>query len=362
MTQNIKATNSDQLSTQKSLISHDQIFDQLKHLGYVSGKLLMPCAPTMLEHYVSQVKALLDISGTKFTTEQLAALKQQIAECLEAGFAASQHSHLVIHYEPAKPPQTNLVINISYKVASLKDFYEQSIREYFGNSLDDMETTVFGKVANAKVIDVAMQLGEPRGTRILDIGAGSGRNTLPLARLGYSVDAIDLAEVFCKQLQSSADRENLPVVVTQGNILDPLFRLRFGHYKLVVLAEVLPHFRDVDQVRLAFVKICDALQSGGLFLFNIFLVQEEYEPDVATRQVAQVFQAFFLTRTELAIAMAGLPLEMLSEQSVFAYERDHLPPEAFPPSPWFVKWSTGQLVFGENTEFMSLQWILCTRK
>ena len=57
------------------------------------------------------------------------------------------------------------------------------------------------------------------GSRVLEIGAGTGRYSHALARLGYTVDAVELVphniEVFC--------RHTLPaehITITQGNALD----------------------------------------------------------------------------------------------------------------------------------------------
>lgn len=54
------------------------------------------------------------------------------------------------------------------------------------------------------------------GRPVLDVGAGQGRNTLPVARAGISVVALDPSRVGLKALRRRAEAENLPVTPVLG--------------------------------------------------------------------------------------------------------------------------------------------------
>jgi 16S rRNA A1518/A1519 N6-dimethyltransferase RsmA/KsgA/DIM1 with predicted DNA glycosylase/AP lyase activity len=71
------------------------------------------------------------------------------------------------------------------------------------------------KYPDAKVLDIAAQLGDPVSAPILDVGAGTGRNTLPLARLGNPVDVVELTPEFTEQIQAVATAEGLAINITQ---------------------------------------------------------------------------------------------------------------------------------------------------
>ena len=51
----------------------------------------------------------------------------------------------------------------------------------------------------------------PRGSRVLDLGAGTGACSLPMARLGHRVTAVDLAPSMIEQLEQRALEEKLEI-------------------------------------------------------------------------------------------------------------------------------------------------------
>ncbi len=51
---------------------------------------------------------------------------------------------------------------------------------------------------------------------VLDIGAGQGRNTLPVARAGFTVDALDSSEVGLNALRQKAETAQLSVRLFLG--------------------------------------------------------------------------------------------------------------------------------------------------
>lgn len=332
------------------------IINKLNSRIYPRGELVMPCVPAMLDHYVQRLKMLFETLGRAFSPEELEQLRQVMGRRLQEGFSVSPHSNIILKYEPAKPPNVGLTCNLSTAISSVADQYK--------NWVETRKPPLFGSHADAKILNLVAELGQdPGSTPVLDVGAGTGRNTLPLARLGYLVHAIELTPAFVEQIQAAVEAEGLPVVVTPGNILDPMVRMRPAHYKIAIVSEVISHFRDADQLRLLLAKMSDVLRSGGLLLFNCFLTVDGYEPNRAVREMSEVAWSAIFTRSDLALAMEGLPLELISDESVFEYEKQHLPPEAWPPTGWFANWSTGRDLFPivNGKPPMELRWLLCKR-
>ena len=83
------------------------------------------------------------------------------------------------------------------------------------------------------------------GAEVLDIGAGTGSFSIPLAKLGAKVTAIDFSEGMLKNLKSRADNENVTVRIMQRSWdeidLDKEgFRERFD----LVIASMTPAVHD----------------------------------------------------------------------------------------------------------------------
>jgi SAM-dependent methyltransferase len=58
----------------------------------------------------------------------------------------------------------------------------------------------------------------PREARVLDVGCGYGRVALPLARVGYEVEGLDLSENLIEAARSAADAKGLRIGFTVGSM------------------------------------------------------------------------------------------------------------------------------------------------
>ncbi len=54
--------------------------------------------------------------------------------------------------------------------------------------------------------------------RAIDVGCGTGRNAIYLARRGWQVDAVDISEVALDLLTENAAAENLPITCIQMDL------------------------------------------------------------------------------------------------------------------------------------------------
>ena len=195
-------------------------------------------------------------------------------------------------------------------------------------------------------MDTIAGLGDPATLRVLDIGAGTGRNILPLAKLGCKAEALELAPVLVQQLTQDAQSQGLQVKAIAGDILDPQVNLDHDSYNFIVCAEVVAsHFRNVAQIQVLLEKVSKALCHGGLFLFNLFIAHDDYAANPIVREFSEVVWSSMFTNQELHSAFADLPLEVIADESVFKYEQQHLPAEDWPPTGWFENWTQGKDLF-----------------
>ena len=335
-----------------------EILTSLENKFFVQGSLIMPCIPSLLDYYWTRIKALFEMIEFTKKTETLNEVRKEIILKINEGFQKSPHDKIQINYQSALAPERVVKFNvgpINYSmVAQYKDW------------LDYRTPPLFGTHPDAKLMAVATSIQKPaQEVPMLDIGAGTGRNTIPLAKLGYPVDAIELVTEFADQIRESANKQKLPVRVIQGNVLDSRqIKLRSAHYQLILISEVTSHFRSVNELRHLLATMSDLLCSGGCLLFNVFLTIGNYEPNQIAREIAESEVSSIFTRSELAWAMDKLPLEIISDESACEYERQHQPIEAWPPTGWYFNWATGRDVFWKSHDRppIELRWILCRRR
>ena len=217
--------------------------------------------------------------------------------------------------------------------------------------------------AERRVWAAAQEFADPTAAPVLDIGAGTGRNALALARRGHPVDALEVSGQFADALRTQAAAESLGVRVLQRDAFSSVDLLP-RDYALIVVSEVASDFRSVDELRTVLALAASCLVDGGRLVMNAFLAADDYTPDDAARQVGQQTYSGIFTREELAEAAAGLPLALLEDVSVHDYEHEHLPPESWPPTGWYEGWVTGQDVFGPGRAHspIELRWLVYRRE
>ena len=99
------------------------------------------------------------------------------------------------------------------------------------------------------------------GTAV-DIGAGEGRNSIFLARSGWSVTAVDFSEVALSRLQEVINRENLSAQTVLMDVVEYLETP--GVFDLSVMANMHP---PIEQRYLLYAGLLRATRRGG----HIFL-------------------------------------------------------------------------------------------
>ncbi|MDP2400901.1 MAG: methyltransferase domain-containing protein [Actinomycetota bacterium] len=123
---------------------------------------------------------------------------------------------------------------------SSEPFWEDAYRE--------APSDPFGS-ASSEVVEMLSVL--PVGSRVLDLGCGMGRNSVPLARAGMSVTCVDMSEAACARIRSDAselvESGHLSVIAGDMGRFDS-----DGGYDLIIAHGVL-HLLERDE-RLALVE------------------------------------------------------------------------------------------------------------
>jgi SAM-dependent methyltransferase len=300
-----------------------------------TGRIRVPAVPALLDHYTETIGQMFALHGRKFKPEELEHLKGLLDGKLREGFAASAYSHVIVRFQTDDPPKTSLSYWVSVEISTIENEY--------ANWVATRTPPLFGKHPDSKVMDLCRSLGTD--APVLDIGAGTGRNTLPIARAGHPTGAVELSPDLARILRSDAEKEGLAVELFEGDVLNAPLALPENHYRLVILCEVVSHFRSNADLRRLFERTATLLAPGGLLAFSVFLPVAGYQPDQLARELSQVFWSTLYTREDLKEASEGLGFSPLSEESVHDYEKKRLPESGWPPTGWFVEWTRGADIF-----------------
>lgn len=300
---------------------------------YATGHLKLPSVPALLEHYTELLAKYFRLHGRAFSEPELDTLRTLLKEKLEEGFALARNSFVHVEFQTDEPPKTSL---------SYKFWVEAStIQQEYAHWVKTRTPPLFGGHPDCKVMDLARSLGVPATVPVLDIGAGNGRNTLPLARAGFPAHAVELSPDLAQLLRETAQKELLPVTLFEGDVLQTELDVPKAHYGLVILCEVLSDFRDVAAVRRLFARAAELVRPAGVVLFNAFLPVGGYQPDPLARQLSYMLWSTIFTREELREAAAEHGFSLVSEESVHDFEKQRMPAAAWPPTPWFEEWTRG---------------------
>ena len=219
----------------------ESIARRLYRRSVVTGQIALPAVPGMIDEYVRMCDNLFAGVGRKFTAQELDHLKTLLEGELAVAYAASPRSNIVISYNA--PVGKVLNYHIKPEWWTIEGAYE--------NWIATRTPPLFGTEPDARVCALAAQAADPRSYRVLDIGAGTGRNALALARRGHSVDVVELTAKFAEMIRSDAARESLDVRVIQRDVFSTMADLR-QDYQLVLLSEVVSDFRTTEQLRKLF--------------------------------------------------------------------------------------------------------------
>ena len=107
----------------------------------------------------------------------------------------------------------------------------------------------------------------PRGSgRVVDLGAGSGFQAIPLAERGFSVTAIDLDSALLDELREHAG--DLPVEAVQADLLDFRRVAPEGLELAICITDTVLHLETKDDVEKLFADVRATLEPGGRLIMT----------------------------------------------------------------------------------------------
>jgi precorrin-6B methylase 2 len=331
------------------LIQLQAMIHKLDRRMSCDGKFTWPAVPALVGKYTTRCEKIFSALGRKLNASERDRLHEILLSQLEQAFAASPRSNITVSYEAS--------------AAGLLNYFVPQVHSSLSNTYESWVSTrpplYFGVDPDAKVMDVAYKALAPVKSRVLDIGAGTGRNALAFARRGHPVDAVELTPKFAEILSESARKESLPISVICQDVFQAKNVLR-SDYELMVVSEVVSDFRSTDQLRELLDFASQRLAKGGKLVMNVFIAQAHYSQDDAAKQLAQQVYSNFFLDTEMQALLKDLPLSLISDESVYDFEMANLPEGSWPPTPWYPDWASGLDIFNTSRDDspVSLRWLV----
>lgn len=103
-----------------------------------------------------------------------------------------------------------------------------------------------------------------KGFSAVDLGAGFGMHSIPLARRGWSVVAIDNSPKLLHALREYGDK--LPIRTVEDDLLAFPKHLRTKAHLIMCKGDTLPHLPDRKSIEKLFSLVAESLHPDGMFI------------------------------------------------------------------------------------------------
>jgi 2-polyprenyl-3-methyl-5-hydroxy-6-metoxy-1,4-benzoquinol methylase len=146
---------------------------------------------------------------------------------------------------------------------SMKQWYEVLFANY-ANQYDNQPFTV-GTIGEVDFIEA--EINHNRASRILDIGCGTGRHSVELARRGYSVVGVDLSDSMLAKARAKAQASGVSVEFIQADARHLQYRNEFD--LVIMLCEGAFPLMQTDEMNFLILQSAtNALKDNGKFIFT----------------------------------------------------------------------------------------------
>jgi 2-polyprenyl-3-methyl-5-hydroxy-6-metoxy-1,4-benzoquinol methylase len=145
----------------------------------------------------------------------------------------------------------------------MTQWYEELFRDYAGKY--EKENYITGTTGEVDFFE--KEINYNRSAKILDIGCGTGRHSIELARRGYDVTGIDLSESMINRAKKNAAKENLNIDFIIMDARD--FNFNSAYDLAIMICEGAFPLMETDEMNFSILlNAFSSLKPGGKFIFS----------------------------------------------------------------------------------------------
>ena len=152
-------------------------------------------------------------------------------------------------------------------------------------------------------------LGALADKKVLDVGAGTGRLSLPLANRGASVIALDVSPKMLEVIK----RKNAKIQTIVGDAES--FPFADGSFDIVTAAFLIVHLKDPTRF---FDEAYRVLKDGGILA--VTNINQKTPPQVKTKEGQIIIESFYHRPEKIKEILESLAFNI--EEEVFVKEKD----------------------------------------
>ncbi|MCX6134103.1 MAG: class I SAM-dependent methyltransferase [Ignavibacteriales bacterium] len=143
---------------------------------------------------------------------------------------------------------------------------KESRREHWETFWEEKENVAHVYSNEDRILRNLQRVGDLRGMKILEIGAGTGRDSFPLMKYGAEVVQLDYAENSLRILKRLAENLQLPARIVGGDTFQLPFQAET--FDVVFHQGLLEHFRH-PQAEALLKENIRVLKTGGILLVDV---------------------------------------------------------------------------------------------
>lgn len=152
-------------------------------------------------------------------------------------------------------------------------------------------------------------LGALDGKKILDVGAGTGRLSLPMANRGAHVTALDVSPKMLELLK----KKNAKIITVVGDAEGLPFAKET--FDIVTAAFLIVHLKDPTRF---FDEAYKVLKDGGILA--VTNINQKNPPEVKTKQGKIIIESFYHRPEKIKEILESLAFKV--EEEIFVKEKD----------------------------------------
>ncbi len=154
-----------------------------------------------------------------------------------------------------------------------------TVSEHYDKVLSDVYSWMFGGVTIAIQRNIEFfnkHHLSPNGSGVaIDLGAGCGFQSIPLAKAGYSVTAIDIDAKLLNELNNNCGE--LQINTVQDDLENFDLNTKKGVELIVCMTDTIVHLESKEKVISVFDKVFQALENEGKFVLTFRDLTHELE-------------------------------------------------------------------------------------